>query len=633
MTSKFFLPVLCLFTAAWATAQDLSVTAIPDSLKANAYSVLRFQEETVEISDIKSGKRTDSYAVTVLNEKGEGDATFRFYGDTFRELKSFSAKLYDANGNLLKKYGKSDLMFSEYSSNLASDNKITYFECSAPSIPFTIRYDFEVSYRNGILGYGTFMPIGTFNQSVQRCQFRLLLPEGIKPRIKSLNGTPKETVATVKGITNRTWLMENLKAIESEPLHPPLEKLTPLMKVVPSDIQYDGVPGFISTWSDMGKWTYSLTEGRDVLPDLVKAKILERVQSAKSEREKVKILYDFLGETTRYVSIQLGIGGYQPMPASEVNKTGFGDCKALTNYMKAMLAVVGIPSEYCTIRFDDEEKDLMPDFPSFSELNHVILKVPLKEETLWLECTNPTFPFGYIHEGIAGHQVLVCKKEGSVMERLPDYADSLNVEFHSALVSLLDDGSATVRMNKKCKAKIYESYAWFPNAKSSIQVEKLREDIHLPNVTLGKMSFREEKSAMPSIDIDCIWTTSLYGSKTGSRIFLPVNIFRTGFDHLRRNKRTQDVCIYKGFRDLDSIDIKIPATFEVENLPASVVESSPYGRFSSNVSLQGDRLRIVQLVDIPSGRYDAAKFADFMTFMNKITAAYKGKVILRKKTA
>lgn len=117
------------------------------------------------------------------------------------------------------------------------------------------------------------------------------------------------------------------------------------------------------------------------LPSLAREKIKELVKDATNDREKVKILYDYLGQSTRYVSIQLGIGGYQPLFASEVFKTGFGDCKALSNYLKAMLSVVGIPSYYAGIKADGTEKRLYPDFPNFNQMNHVILQVPLAADT------------------------------------------------------------------------------------------------------------------------------------------------------------------------------------------------------------------------------------------------------------
>lgn len=614
-------------------AQDFSVGSIPDSLRQNANTVVRFDDEIVEIDNIKSGLRKESYAVTVLDEKGESDAEFTFSGDTFRELKSFSAVLYDANGKMIKKYSKSDLKTTEYSEDLATDSKISYFQCTAPSIPYTIHYRLEESYKKGILSYGLFMPVNTFHQSVQEYNYSISWPSNLNVRIKYFNHMPQGEVSSDKGMTHERWRTKNWKALESELLSPPLNEIVPYVVFDPTEFVYDGVPGSISTWADLGNWTYSLTLGRDVLPDNLKAKVTDLTKQAKTDKERVLLLYKFLGETTRYESIQLGIGGYQPMTALEVYKTGFGDCKALTNYLKALLAVVGIESQACDIRVDEGRKNLMSEYPNFREINHVILRVPLQGETLWLECTNPTVPFGYVHQGIAGHEALVYGKDGSQLERLPDYADSLNLEQFQAEVELSPDGSAAVNMRKVSRVKIYDEFFWFTTAKASDQIQGLRSDIHLPNVDIGPYHVRENKSQLPDITVQCNWSTSLYGNKTGNRLFLPVNIFRTGYDKLRKDKRVNDVDLSKGSRDLDSINIHIPAQYEVETLPTCMTVEGSIGQFTSKVSCDGNVIHIVQCFDARSGRYKAADFPEIMAFLNKITSAYKGKIILRKKTS
>lgn len=72
---------------------------------------------------------------------------------------------------------------------------------------------------------------------------------------------------------------------------------------------------------------------------------------------------------TRYVLISMGIGGWKPMPASEVSKKGYGDCKALTNYMRTLLtAKEGIPSYYAIIYNDDSVINFDKDFPKLTEI-------------------------------------------------------------------------------------------------------------------------------------------------------------------------------------------------------------------------------------------------------------------------
>ncbi|WP_296108935.1 transglutaminase family protein [uncultured Alistipes sp.] len=134
-----------------------------------------------------------------------------------------------------------------------------------------------------------------------------------------------------------------MPAVCSETSSSPLIDLVPVVYAVPHRFEYEKTQGSMENWESYGRWQCSLLEGRDLLPEELRAEVHRRTDALGTPREKVRALYDYLGETTRYISIQLGIGGLQPMPAEEVFRTKFGDCKALSNYLKACLRSAASP--------------------------------------------------------------------------------------------------------------------------------------------------------------------------------------------------------------------------------------------------------------------------------------------------
>ena len=114
-----------------------------------------------------------------------------------------------------------------------------------------------------------------------------------------------------------------------------------------------------------------------------------------------------------------------------------------------MLKVIDIPSTYTVISTTNRE--LLDDFASANQMNHVILQVPLKGDTLWLECTNPQLPFGYVHNSIAGHQALLITENGGQLTCLPTYCDSLNTQEKNAIVTLEADGGAQIEVREAAR--------------------------------------------------------------------------------------------------------------------------------------------------------------------------------------
>ncbi|MDR0893450.1 MAG: DUF3857 domain-containing protein [Mediterranea sp.] len=626
-----------LFVKAAAVAMLLcSLPAQPAKAQADAgevYSTVLNDRTEVRCKSMTQATMTYVRSVKVLNRKGLEAAQFYCGGDRFNSLQSFSGEIRTASGSVARKIKKSDLQRTEYSSsNLGDDNYMYYYECDFPSFPFTITYEWEVRNNNGLAFYPTFSPQRAYRQSVEKasyrmeqapgqtCRYHLVQAEGGKIQVNERAGAAGEQIVELTA--------QNLPSIPREPYAPPLSTLTPYAYFAPSVFKFDKSEGSMENWKSFGKWQLGLLEGRDVLPEAARAKLHQLVSGCTTDREKVKAVYDYLGQTTRYVSIQLGIGGWQPMAAADVCRMGFGDCKGLSNYTRAMLKELGIPSTYTVISTVNER--LLPDFASIAQMNHVILQVPLPADTLWLECTNPSFPFGYVHESIAGHDALLIEPDGGRLCTLPTYPDSLNTQVNQVLVTLAPDASARMEVTQASRLFQYQEAAGIRYLKPDKQKDKLRDGIDLSQADIQSLHFSEQKSAHPTSIISYTATTNLYGQKTGNRLFIPVNAYRKTFSVPADTRRLLPIHIGYGYCDTDSICLRMPQGYTIEGIPHVTDLDSKFGTFHSEVKVEDGEIRIVQRLFLRKGTYPPEEYAAFVDFRKQVNSQYRGRLVLKK---
>lgn len=634
MKKYYFLFVFLLLSGS-LSAKDVNilynVNLIPDSLSKDAYVVIRTSSEEFDYISEEKGVYKVKIALTILKEKGLNYANFYYPGDRNKKLTDFSGKIYDAFGNLVSKVKKSDVQSTQWSEYLASDDLKYYYACSAPSLPFTVEYEYTVEFKNGFISFPAFFPQTGYNIAVQNATYTLIVPSDLR-LLEKLFLLDRAEKSNVKNNNMYVWKINGLKAIDPQSFMPDKTELFPLLFVRPEKFKYDDIQGIItSDWNSMGKWEEKLLQGRQNLDDASKQKVRELTANATSEREKVKILYDYLGKTTHYQNIALGIGGFQPMQASEVCKVGFGDCKGLTNYLKAMLQEIGIRANFTVIKLSDTERDVYDDYPNFYQFNHAILQVPLPNDTLYLECTNPEVPFGFVHNGIAGHQALVMDESGGKLIRLPDYPDSLNIDKNISEITLGDEGKATGKSINICEVKVYDDSRYVGKLSHTKQIDYARRLIYLPTAAVNDVSFSEDKSSLPADTVKFNWETPRYGNKTGNRLFIPLNPLREMDNFLDKDKRKYDISIDDGRVLVDSITLIIPEDYEIETLPANLNYNSSFGGFASKIKNNGGKIIIYQTFNYNRGKWKAEEYPRLLELFETASKSYKSKIVLKHK--
>ncbi|WP_223269210.1 MULTISPECIES: DUF3857 domain-containing protein [unclassified Polaribacter] len=320
---------------------------IPADLKEDANAVVRNNSREITIEAVNSMVVYNREVVTVLNKLGNSDAIIsaRYNNDT--KITKLSAYIYDAFGNEIKKYKARDFLDVSAVSGgtLYSDARVKYIEYTPIGYPYTLV--FESEYKTATTGFiPWWFPVNGYYVSVEKSTYKINNPTGIAWRKKETNFTDFN-IEKKDSDTGLQYVLKNQKAFEYEHSARSPRDILPKVKVALNTFYLKGVYGEATNWQEFGQWMHTaLIEGRDIINEATKTKIVDLVKDAKSPIEKAKIVYQFMQNKTRYISVQVGIGGWEPITANQVDKVGYGDCKGLTNYTKALLEVVGVTSYY-----------------------------------------------------------------------------------------------------------------------------------------------------------------------------------------------------------------------------------------------------------------------------------------------
>ncbi len=607
-----------------------------------AESLAALAQDAVVVSDRQlfrmksssSGEWQVEQRFRVNNKEGLDAAVFMLYTDSFRSLSSFSGTVADPSGKTTR-LKQADILGVSYSEGLVDDGKYYYYRPSQTRFPLEVTYSYTVSFKKGITSFPSFFPVPREKTDVEEACFTLDVPEG--ETVKQCSSGMQYSFSTVKGRDLHVWEVKGVKGIAEESLMPPLRKLVPFVYSSPSVIELGGYKGRQDTWKEIGAWLFSMQKGALEVPQELAVKVREMTADCTTTLEKLSVLYDYLRKCTRYVSIQLGIGGLKPMPAREVGRMGFGDCKGLSNYLKALLSVADVPSDYYII--STTRKDLLPDYASVGQMDHVMLAVPLPElkDTAWVECTNPILPLGYRHDDAAGHEVVLVKEDGGERVRIPAYPDSLSRRILETRVALNPDGSASLSLSRTLYLDYFEPYLDFAESRYESQVRQLSAAMKLQvrNLRVKQVAdnfsdyARCGRSFVPWMRIGYDLETPIYANASAGRLFVPLNPVAQVIPY-QKGTRVNDIWRENAFEEDQHILLALPEGFEVESIPDDVTLDTEWGYFFSSARPAEGAVEIRQRLvmrrcDAPASRYD-----DFRRFARAVNKAYDATIVLRK---
>lgn len=573
---------------------------------------------------------TKEIVITILDEEGKDRGVFFVTYDNFSKINDAKLWVYTTQGEILEKKKLSDFADVGLSGYVSfyDDLRMKYYNPLVKKTPYTVHYIYEKTYTD-------FMSLTSWNpqfaSDLYVCQASLEVINQSDISYNTLIKNIPDSILTFNDSGNvKTWKVENIAPITLEKYGPTSEEQMPKIEFDLESFEVDGYAGSFESWSDFGQWSYELNKGRQELPPTTVQYIRNMTDSISDPKEKAKRIYEWMQTETRYISIQLGIGGWQSFSAQHVDEKKYGDCKALSNYTKALLAAANIESYYSLVGAGYHVPPLDTMHVS-NEFNHVILCVPFKSDTIWLECTSDQTPFGYLGGFTDDRWALLIKDGGSRLVKTTSYSASQNRLQRKTEIILNEEGGVEAKLYAEFhNIQVKKRLSQFEEPLNK-QKENLYESININGFHIEQLSNEFLKAREPIIKESMEFSVIKLATTTSSKMFLPLFYLNHKSKFLKEDTaRIHPVVLDESFTHIDSVFYQIPENFQIKSIPENVDISSDFGFYQAQVIQNGQQVIYVRKRVQQKGRFPAEKYHDLMNYENAIKKADKINLILEK---
>ncbi len=607
-------------------------STLPVELIKEADAVVRYEKITFSSKNIQYSKLNIHQVVTILHANGRSLGELVLVYDKYIKIEELDGQIYDGEGNELRSLSKNDVKDYPATADISlyDDNRVKVAALYNDIYPYTIEFEYELTYR-GSINWPSWYPEKE-RAAVEYSQFEVRLPKETQLRYwKNISNEP--TIVTENNSSVYRWELSSLLPFEAEPVGPDVVDQLRCVKLAPEQFELEGYAGNFDTWKSFGTWYFTLQKNRQTLPAIVLQEVQNLTAGISNPKEKLQVLYEYFQSKTRYVSVQLGIGGWQPFDAKYVCERGYGDCKALTNYMMSLLNAVNIPSYPTLIHSSPLPRNFLSDFPS-NQFNHVILFVPIGNDTVWLECTDQSIPFGHLGSNCENRYALVISSEGGTLIHTPSSLSANNSQARKAMVTIEGTGNATASI-QEIFTGIQQDYVR-SNLKDASPRDRenwLKEKISIPAFNLQSSNVSEMEKGEKDISIGMQLNMPRFASVAGSRfLFQPNLLERRTYVPRALEIRNHPVQHSYPYLNVDTIIYNIPKNCSVEAITKPVVIQTSFGMYYSAVTaIDTSTLVYIRHLELTATELPSEEYDNYRIFFQEVANADKTYISLVRK--
>lgn len=570
----------------------------------------------------------EDYTIEVLNKDGLNYGRFIDYHDKFKKIRKLNIEVVDQYGKRVKKLKRGDALDVNFNNSYQiDDSRLLVLDTDFKQYPFTITVS-TVSEINGFISLPTWSPMKGYNLELNNVSLEIAYPQDFELKILEENiESFSETKA--EGIITKKWDIAKLEYVPQSVSKISFNKTQPHILLSPREFELDGVSGNFENWASFGDWFLKLNNDRDELTQETKD-FLDGIKEEEREQVIQKIYY-YMQDKTRYVSIQLGIGGFQTIPSDVVEETGYGDCKALTNYMKAMLGYAKISSNYILVNAGSNAIDVKKNFPS-NQFNHVFLGVPNNEDTVYLECTSQIIPANYQGKFTDDRNILWIENNKSKIIRSKKYSEDQNKKVTKGTLLLSNEGNAVIQAETTSEGIYFDELMYYKHATKEAAKQKNYSKFKFKNFEIKNFEFVEHERNDQTFTIDYEISVKGLGKNSSGKLLIPYNVWLPIDNYLDLDNITSSVEINRGFTIEDEFEMTVSENFWIMELPKNKTVESPYGKYEVNIERKDSTYLLKRKVLIKKGFYENESFDQFKKMIKQIKKIDNSKLVFDSKT-
>jgi len=613
--------------------------------KTNA--VLLLAEDTFAVQGNGKIKRIERRVYKILRPDGRGYGTAYANFNSETKINSMHGWCIPAQGKdyeVKEKDAVETALFGVQDGELMSDLKTKVLVIPASDPGNVVGYEIEQEVHPYVI-----QDVWSFqreNVPVREARYTLQLPASWEYKAVWLNHAE---VAPSSASGQWQWVVNDVKAIKAENGMPPWEGVAGQMIV--SLIPPGGAAnkGFES-WADMGRWQDGLARGRRSVSPEIKQRMADLTKTDTTQLAKMRSLARSVQKDVRYVAIQLGIGGWQPHPATDVFTHKYGDCKDKATLLSAMLQEIGVESFYVSI--NTARNAVTPDTPAIRWFNHVILAVRLPAEVkdpslravldhpklgklLFFDPTDEWTPFGYLRGELQANYGLLVTGDGGELIKLPLLPAELSGVVRTAKLALSPSGTLSGDFFEQRNGDYAtQQRAYLKSVPKDADRIKFLESLishSLPAFQITKASLVNLNQTDQPFGYQYSLTAQNYAKTAGNLLLVRPRVVGSNSSDLLETKEPRKYPVeFDGpWKNSDTIEIAIPAGYEVDDLPPPVNADFSFASYHSKTEANGNSLKYTRTFELKELSVPVSKVEDLKKLYRIIAGDERNTAVLK----